>query len=95
MVVHRSLGMRLGATLLADTVAGKPGSGPVVHRKATPEVWQTEGDLTITAVGSPEDREKGRVRRDRQQLPFTKRPAPRRKVAREHHDLTDKWIHLA
>lgn len=63
-----------------------------VHRKTALQIGQREVGQAVTAVGGSEQREQGRVLRQRQELTIAKRPSLGREVKTNDADFCDKWI---
>src|ERR1700751_4861133 len=67
-----------------------PGESAVMYRDPALQVGQREGGRPVAAIHRAEQREQGRVLRDRQELPVTERPIARRKAEAERLDLSEE-----
>jgi hypothetical protein len=65
-----------------------------VHRHASAQVRQPEGDFTITAIGGSEQLKECRVLGDREKLTITGRPPHWGEVPGKHPYLPNEGLHV-
>jgi hypothetical protein len=63
-----------------------------MHGKSPLQIREIKSGGSVSAVGRAEQIEQGSILRDGQRLPVAERPIYRRKIAREHPNLTYIWI---
>ena len=80
----------MGANLQITAIV--TGALAVVHRGAALQVRQGEVALAVAAVGGSKQGKQGRVLRNGQNLPATKRPAYGCEVEAKNPDFRDEWV---
>jgi len=75
-----------------DNIARQPGALTIVDRDSALEVREAERALSVAAISGADQVEKRFVLGNGQQLPGTRHPAGRRKIASEHDDLANERL---
>ena len=80
--------------LVAELSTRKARSRALADRNAALEIGNAEGAVPVAAVSRSQKGKERLILVDTQHLPVAQCPAARCKVAAEHSDFTDKWIHV-
>src|SRR5437016_2052606 len=80
------------AAWIAYNARCKSGAVPLAYRYSALQVGKREITSAIAAILCPQEREQGRVLRDRHNLPVTKSPAVRREIKTEYLNLCNIWF---
>jgi hypothetical protein len=77
---------------LADEIIAESRPGSLMDRDATAQIRESKRRLAIAAIGGTDEREKGVILRNREQLTVAQRPASRSEVAGKHPDFSNKGL---